>query len=902
MERDNGAWALDYANRGFYVFPLHHPLGDGCSCLKGHDCPKKTIGKHPIPHKGHTEATLDPARIKAWWKAHPRANIGIATGKEFGGVIVIDLDVGKDKNGQEKEGQDNWSLWTLQNQVEDWACRQISGSGGRHLFFRSNSDIQSSIGILKGVDVRAQGGYIIAAPSLHVSRNRYVWEDGMSPFDFDLPDLPAEIEAFLSSQKHTTVEEIKANGVNGQARFKKNLTSTPFDDTEVIVVKEGDRNSALYSMGCSMRGMGLSYDVILAALIAQNKQFDPPDSESNVHTVAVQVCKHAPGINKKPKQLNSSSPSAPAPVSINVGGAAANLRGKNRGKPNEDSEDGGDHGHQSDESPVPPNGSSGNSGGSGGSRGATGGNGGGVRGSGGAGGGGSGGGSNGGGGGGSSGGSGGGSGSVTPPPRATPAILFRGDSVELANMLLQHIQSDRNCKTPPVSDGYDFWVWDDKVRHYIKFTSKTEAYNIVSGYVGLLVMAGNNGTRTLKLQHSTIEAAVQSALRMCTQVKSLECPPGTVSFRNGVLTVLGDGTTQFRDYADDDRFSFSLQFDYDKDAECPRFQKFLDEILMDPEKDWMSREALTDEEVQQFARWHDETVGRKRTLQEFMGICLIGKMPQFEKCMFLWGKGSNGKSVLIKLMRDMFPEEAVAASTPESWNKTSMLGYMNGKRINLVTELETRDLLSVTKLNAMVSGDPVTADRKFKDEFNFLPQAGHIFACNNLPPIADNSDGFWRRAILMNFKRQFVKGLDADINLGDKLREEMSGIVSWIVQGACNATQNGYIYSSTAIVEATSSWRSESDTLTEFVRECTVAIEVDADQVSAKTLYGVYSEWCSHYGYSRFSGKKFFGRMKDIYRQEEARGKSFYKCRLTEEFKSRGMPELPSISRGVGNG
>ena len=89
----HAAWALHYATRcGWKVFPLHSIGPDGrCTCGKDHP-DGKSAGKHPLSSHGFKDATTDPRTIEHWWARWPWANIGIATGKASGGLIVLDVD------------------------------------------------------------------------------------------------------------------------------------------------------------------------------------------------------------------------------------------------------------------------------------------------------------------------------------------------------------------------------------------------------------------------------------------------------------------------------------------------------------------------------------------------------------------------------------------------------------------------------------------------------------------------------------------------------------------------------------------------------------------------------------------------------------------------------------------
>ncbi len=161
-------YALRYANQGWAVFPAHG-VENGCCTCRDQEC--RSPGKHPLTSGGFKIASTDPDIIREWWSQWPFANVGIATGSASG-VIVVDIDVGPEKEGE-------ISLQTLESQVgalpRDAVVR--TGSGGMHIYFQMpDMEISGNTGKLgKNIDVRANGGYVIAPPSTHISGNNYEW-------------------------------------------------------------------------------------------------------------------------------------------------------------------------------------------------------------------------------------------------------------------------------------------------------------------------------------------------------------------------------------------------------------------------------------------------------------------------------------------------------------------------------------------------------------------------------------------------------------------------------------------------------------------------------------------------------------------------------------------------------
>ena len=157
--------ALVYAESGWRVFPLHSPDQDGqCSCRK---TDRHNVGKHPRTRHGFKDATTDETKVRRWWGKWPDANVGIATGN---GLVVLDVDP---RHG----GLDN--LADLEDQYGPLppTLTATTGGGGRHFHFTTPAPVRSKVALRPGVDIRGDGGYVVAPPSLHESGARYQWEN-----------------------------------------------------------------------------------------------------------------------------------------------------------------------------------------------------------------------------------------------------------------------------------------------------------------------------------------------------------------------------------------------------------------------------------------------------------------------------------------------------------------------------------------------------------------------------------------------------------------------------------------------------------------------------------------------------------------------------------------------------
>lgn len=256
---------LDYASRGWPVVPIFEIVKNGtvCSCGRkpGADC---SPGKHPRTAHGLSDASTDPDMIKAWMKQWPKSNWAILTGAGSG-IVVIDVDP---KHG----GLDSIKALTDSDVPNDaWGTDVIqkTGSGGYHLLFKHpGKPIRNKVGLRPGLDVRGDGGYIIVAPSGHISGGVYGWlnSNGHAP-----PPITDWANKLLAERK----------------------SAAPIAD----VIPDHQRNHTLTSFAGSMRQRGADEEMILNALLLLNqKRCRPPLDEAEVRGIAKSIAtNYAPG-------------------------------------------------------------------------------------------------------------------------------------------------------------------------------------------------------------------------------------------------------------------------------------------------------------------------------------------------------------------------------------------------------------------------------------------------------------------------------------------------------------------------------------------------------------------------------------------------------------------------------
>jgi len=299
-----GRAAMIYATQlGWRVFPLHSVADGVCSCGDA-KCTGTKPGKHPRTPRGCLDATTDAAQVRIWWSQWPDAHIGVATGA---GLVVIDIDPrhGGDDGFDDLRGR----LGALPDTVE-----AITGSGGRHIYLALPEGVtvrNSASTLAPGVDVRGDGGYVVAPPSGHVCGKAYGWELSSRPDEVDVAPIP---QAWLDAMTKRPKLRVLPGGSGGD-------------------IVEGSRNETLFKRACSMRSAGFEEPAILAAILAENDtRCSPPLDPAEVKSIVSSAARYQPGLSpdyaaKRDEAAAKRAPAtkAEAPVEADADGVISSV-------------------------------------------------------------------------------------------------------------------------------------------------------------------------------------------------------------------------------------------------------------------------------------------------------------------------------------------------------------------------------------------------------------------------------------------------------------------------------------------------------------------------------------------------------------------------------------------------
>lgn len=218
-DRDPLESALKLHEFGWPVFPVHSVLDGRCSCGNpGCEHP----AKHPLTRHGFKEATTNVDQIQHFWSRWPSANIAVVTGKQSG-LVILDVDP--------RDGGDE-TLKDLQQRYYELpeTVAVITGSGGRHLYFQHPGwRVGSSAGALgDGLDIRGDGGYVVAPRSRHISGRCYEFEVTCHPEDVEIAPCPNWLLELL--KRHQTEQRIRGLSweevIRGVNKSRRNSSAT----------------------------------------------------------------------------------------------------------------------------------------------------------------------------------------------------------------------------------------------------------------------------------------------------------------------------------------------------------------------------------------------------------------------------------------------------------------------------------------------------------------------------------------------------------------------------------------------------------------------------------------------------------------------------------------------------
>jgi putative DNA primase/helicase len=271
-----------------------------------------------------------------------------------------------------------------------------------------------------------------------------------------------------------------------------------------------------------------------------------------------------------------------------------------------------------------------------------------------------------------------------------------------------------------------------------------------------------------------------------------------ICVKNGVLNIK---TKKLLDFNSEYIFFNKLPIIFDPKAKCEEIENHLKEVL--PEKN------------------------DRKTIKQLIGYCLYKDLP-IQKGFIFSGSGSNGKSVTCSLIQKFLGKHNVSnISLEETQGENNFkLICLNKKLANINSDISNTALRKTGKIKELIGYDTIQCSRKFKSDISFKNYAKFIFSCNELPYICDNSDGFFRKWIIINFNQKFVKNITnlddnqkkADLNIFEKIttQKELSGLLNIALDELQELLNEGDFSKSVSTEETRKVWELRSNSFIVF--------------------------------------------------------------------------------------
>lgn len=291
-----------------------------------------------------------------------------------------------------------------------------------------------------------------------------------------------------------------------------------------------------------------------------------------------------------------------------------------------------------------------------------------------------------------------------------------------------------------------------------------------------------------------------------------------INLQNGTFVVTKE-RQWLKDFDKSDFFKYQLPFEYNQESTCPTFLNFLNEVL--PEKE------------------------SQMILSEYLGYVFI-KGLKLEKCLILYGTGSNGKSVVFDIVSALLGNNNICNYSLS--NLCNDNGYARASLENFLLNYSSEiggTQSSADTIKKLISNEPIEARFPYGKPFILRDYCKFMFNANTLPREKEYTHAYWRRFILLNFDVT-IEDSKQDKGLANKIiATELSGIFNWVLEGLYRLLKNENFTESTKSNELLENVKKESDYVALFLDSKGYMPSGDiAHKISLAQLRKEFEAWC----------------------------------------------------------
>jgi len=353
---------------------------------------------------------------------------------------------------------------------------------------------------------------------------------------------------------------------------------------------------------------------------------------------------------------------------------------------------------------------------------------------------------------------------------------------------------------------------------------------------------------------ATIQNSVQKRIkaRLFVPDEQVDCVSNLINLTNGVYS-LEDGNL----YDHDPKYYFTTQlpFDYDPHARAPTWELYTLTTFVKPHSIEYDHELAT-------------------FVQEAVGYSLTTSV-RYHISFWCFGQGANGKGTLLHVLEELGGNATVPLNVALLRREQYQLADLAGKRIATCSESSaSSSLVEDALVKALISGDTMRVRQIHRPPFTLQPIIKLWWTMNDLPAVADTSEGFWRRCRVIPFNREF-KSSERILDLKERLSQELPGIFNWAMAGLRHLERNNKFTTPQQVLDATALYRKESNPVALFISER--CLFNPNNKVQSSIIYGEYREWCKRTSHKAKSTPRFKREMERLgyFHKEEAKHNVF---------------------------
>lgn len=299
--------------------------------------------------------------------------------------------------------------------------------------------------------------------------------------------------------------------------------------------------------------------------------------------------------------------------------------------------------------------------------------------------------------------------------------------------------------------------------------------------------------------------------------------PDYLPCRNGVLHI---PTKTLLPHTPDIYATSQLPFEYDANAQCPNFLQALQQVP----------DAID-------------------FIQEFAGYSLTVDV-RHEIAVWFQGPPGSGKSTIIEGLQAMLGTRAGNLGLAEIERSRFAFSELPGKTLVVSTENPDSYMKMTHTLNALISGEPIRIEEKFREAITIRPHVKILWAMNDLPRVSSANNGLMRRVKVIKFPTLPEGQKDPDLK--ERIKSEGAGILNWALVGLQRLNARGRFEIPKGVSEATQEFQDKNDIAAVFLDEVNARIDITDPncRMQSQDLYDKYKDWCQRNGHLPMSSTK----------------------------------------------